>query len=69
MTPQPLRIRVLTALELQPMTATELSRCLMARRTYIQRVLADLRQCCAVRYAGRQRIGNYRPHQMFEVRQ
>lgn len=69
MTPQPLRIRVLTALELQPMTATELARCLMARTTYVRRVLADLRQCCAVRYAGSERIGNYRPHLRFEVRQ
>lgn len=69
MTPQPMRVRVLTALELRPMSAAELARCLMARPTYVQRVLADLRQCCAVRHAGSVRIGKHRPHLRFEVRQ
>lgn len=68
MSPLPLRCRILGALELQAMSAPQLARCLCARTTYIQRLLAELRKLGVVRSAGAQRTGNWRPERKFEVR-
>ena len=62
-----LRDRILGALALQPMSAPELACCLSARRTYVQRLLADLRHSHVVRYEATQRIGWFRPWQRFQL--
>ena len=48
MTPIPLRIRILTALELQPMTIRQLSQCLSCYRESIDRWIYAYRKCGAV---------------------
>lgn len=59
MTPTPLRIRILTALELQPMTIRQLSQCLSASRSNIERWIAFLRDWKAIRLHRREGLTKF----------
>lgn len=61
-----LRERILGALQLAPMTISELSRCLCARPTYVQRLLADMRVKHRTRICGKVRMGSTRPDWKWE---
>lgn len=61
-----LRNRILGALQLAPMTTNELSRCLSARPTYVQRLLADMRVKHRTRICGKVRMGSTRPDWKWE---
>lgn len=67
MSPQPLRCRLLGALELAPMTITQVSRCLDAQPSYVQRLIAELRSLGVVRETGSMRRRTCRPEKLWQV--
>jgi predicted transcriptional regulator len=62
-----LRIRVITALELAPMTTPQLAKCLDARPTYVQRIIADLCGAGAVRETGSVYRRHSRPEKLWSI--
>jgi predicted ArsR family transcriptional regulator len=63
--PQPLRIRILRALELSPMTVRDLARCLSASEGYIRDWMCDLEKVGDVECVGIDKPISARPWNVY----
>lgn len=62
-----LRERIPAALELQPMTKSQLSRCLSCTYSRIDQLVREMRIHHEVRIVGKVRTGHRRPEWLWEV--
>lgn len=62
-----LRKRILGALRLQPMTISQLARCLWANPNYVQNQLAAMRVKHVVKHVGRVRCEADKPHYLWGI--
>lgn len=67
MNPEPLRERIPAALDLQPMTKSQLSRCLSCTYSRIDQLMREMRVRHEVRIVGKVRTGDHRPEWLWEA--
>lgn len=67
MNPQPLRIRILRALELSPMTVRDLARCLCAPEASVRTWVRDMDRAGAVACCGRVKPMHARPWNVYRL--
>ena len=67
MRPQPLRVRILAALELAPMTIYDLARCLCASTSSIEEWVYFMRRLGAIETAGRVRTAARHAANLFRI--
>lgn len=65
--PQPLRVRILAALELAPMTTVQLSLALSANRVSVQHWVDELHRMGVIEPKRRQHVRNGRPRNVWGI--